>query len=53
MKCKEKIWGELADGYFGYETCGGTYEQIGKTDLYQCAYCKKVKQFKWYHVYGL
>jgi len=44
-RCEEEIRVEdIGDGYSGYEKCGGEYRQIGQTNLFQCDYCKKVKQ---------
>ena len=42
-KCNELVFDEdVGDGYSGFTTCGGTYEKIGNTQLFQCKFCKKV-----------
>jgi len=44
-KCNEKVFVEdIGDGYSDVIPCGGTYERIGTTQLYQCNSCKKVKE---------
>lgn len=44
-KCNEKVFVEdNGDGYSDTVICGGTYERIGTTQLFQCNSCKKVKE---------